>query len=251
MARKYTGYDGDATGKQAGLEELVRQLCSKFPLFNNGTWVVRMMKNDSLKTPKPSVHSTGRAADLSWRKSGKKGSGNYNDAVALLDFLVLHAEALQIEELHDYFPEPFGRGWNCAREAWKVYDKSTIGQAPGGDWIHLEISPLYAQNALYYKEFFANLATAAGESPSPLTPAAGAPAPAPAPAPLGFAYPGTPLKIGSKGDAVKLVQAVVGGVITDGDFGAKTDHRVKEWQLAHTMAADGIVGPVSWKAMFG
>ena len=249
MARKYTGYDGDATGKQAGLEELVRQLCSKFPLFNNGTWVVRMMKNDSLKTPKPSVHSTGRAADLSWRKSGKKGSGNYADAVALLDFLVLHAEALQIEELHDYFPEPFGRGWNCAREAWKVYDKSTIGQAPGGDWIHLEISPLYAQNALYYKEFFANLATAAGESPSPLTPAAGAPAPAPAP--LGFAYPGKPLKIGSKGDAVKLVQAVVGGVITDGDFGAKTDHRVKEWQLAHNMAADGIVGPVSWKAMFG
>lgn len=249
MARKYTGYDGDATGKQAGLEELVRQLCSKFPLFNNGTWVVRMMKNDSLKTPKPSVHSTGRAADLSWRKSGKKGSGNYADAVALLDFLVLHAEALQIEELHDYFPEPFGRGWNCAREAWKVYDKSTIGQAPGGDWIHLEISPLYAQNALYYKEFFANLATAAGESPSPLTPAAGAPVPTPAP--LGFAYPGKPLKIGSKGDAVKLVQAVVGGVITDGDFGAKTDHRVKEWQLAHNMAADGIVGPVSWKAMFG
>jgi len=249
MARKYTGYDGDATGKQAGLEELVRQLCSKFPLFNNGTWVVRMMKNDSLKAPKPSVHSTGRAADLSWRKSGKKGSGNYNDAVALLDFLVLHAEALQIEELHDYFPEPFGRGWNCAREAWKVYDKSTIGQAPGGDWIHLEISPLYAQNALYYKEFFANLATAAGESPSPLTPAAGAPAPASAP--LGFAYPGKPLKLGSKGDAVKLVQAVVGGVITDGDFGQKTDHRVKEWQLAHNMAADGIVGPVSWKAMFG
>jgi hypothetical protein len=245
MARKYTGYDGDATGKQAGLEELVRQLCSKFPLFNNGTWVVRMMKNDSLKTPKPSVHSTGRAADLSWRKSGKKGSGNYADAVALLDFLVLHAEALQIEELHDYFPEPFGRGWNCAREVWKVYDKATIGQAPGGDWIHLEISPLYAQNALYYKEFFANLATAAGESPSPLTPAAGAPAP------LAFAYPGTPLKIGSKGDAVKLVQAVVGGVITDGDFGQKTDHRVKEWQLAHNMAADGIVGPVSWKKMFG
>lgn len=245
MARKYTGYDGDATGKQAGLEELVRQLCSKFPLFNNGTWVVRMMKNDNLKTPKPSVHSTGRAADLSWRKSGKKGSGNYNDAVALLDFLVLHAEALQIEELHDYFPEPFGRGWNCAREAWKVYDKSTIGQAPGGDWIHLEISPVYAQNALYYKEFFAKLATAAGESPSPLTPAAGAPAP------LAFSYPGTPLKLGSKGDAVKLVQAVVGGVITDGDFGMKTAHRVKEWQLAHNMAADGVVGPVSWKAMFG
>jgi peptidoglycan hydrolase-like protein with peptidoglycan-binding domain len=66
-----------------------------------------------------------------------------------------------------------------------------------------------------------------------------------------FAYPGKPLQIGSKGDAVKLVQALVGGVITDGDFGKKTDHRVKEWQFAHNIAADGIVGPVSWKAMFG
>lgn len=245
MARKYTGYNGDATGKQAGLEELVRQLCSKFALWNNGTWVVRDMKNANLKTPKPSVHSTGRAADLSWRKSGKKGSGNYADAVALADFLVQHTEALQIESVHDYFPQPFGRGWKCDRETWTVYDKPTIGSAPGGDWLHIEISPLYAKNALYYKEFFANLATAAGESPSPLTPAAGAPAP------LVFTYPGKPLKIGSKGDAVKLVQARVGGVITDGDFGTKTDHRVKEWQFAHHMAADGVVGPVTWKKMFG
>jgi hypothetical protein len=245
MARKYTGYDGDATGKQAGLEELVRQLCSKFPLWNNGTWVIRNMKNANLKTEKPSVHSTGRAADISWRKSGKKGSGNYADAVALMDFLVLHADALQIESIHDYFPQPFGRGWKCDRENWTVYAKPTIGSAPNGDWIHIEISPLHAKNALFYKEFFANLATAAGESPSPLTPAAGAPAP------LVFAYPGKPLQIGSKGDAVKLVQALVGGVITDGDFGKKTDHRVKEWQFAHNIAADGIVGPVSWKAMFG
>jgi hypothetical protein len=166
-----------------------------------------------------------------------------------MDFLVLHADALQIESVHDYFPQPFGRGWKCDRESWTVYAKPTIGSAPNGDWIHIEISPLHAKNALFYKEFFANLATAAGESPSPLTPAAGAPAPAPGP--LVFAYPGTPLKIGSKGDAVKLVQAVVGGVITDGDFGKKTDHRVKEWQFAHNIAADGIVGPVSWKAMFG
>jgi hypothetical protein len=203
------------------------------------------MKNANLKTEKPSVHSTGRAADLSWRKSGKKGSGNYADAVALMDFLVLHADALQIESVHDYFPQPFGRGWKCDRENWTVYAKPTIGSAPNGDWIHIEISPLHAKNALFYKEFFANLATAAGESPSPLTPAAGAPAP------LVFAYPGKPLQIGSKGDAVKLVQALVGGVITDGDFGKKTDHRVKEWQFAHNIAADGIVGPVSWKAMFG
>lgn len=245
MARKYTGYNGDATGKQAGLEELVRQLCTKFPVFNNGTWVVRSMKNPNLAKEKPSVHSTGRAADISWRKQANRGSGNYADAVALMDFLVEHAEALMIEGVHDYFPTPHGRGWRCDRGTWTNYKKPTIGSAPGGDWIHIEIAPKYAQNALYYKEFFANLASAAGASPSPLTPAVDAPVP------LAFAYPGKPLIIGSKGDAVKLVQAVVGGVITDGDFGSKTDHRVKEWQFAHNMAADGIVGPVTWKKMFG
>ena len=245
MARKYTGYNGDATGKQAGLEELVRQLCLKFPVWNNGTWGVRAMKNNNLSRPMPSVHSTGRAADLSWRKVGKKGSGKHEDAIKMLDFLILHAEALQIEAVHDYFPQPFGRGFRCDRDSWKIYNKPTMGGAPGGDWIHLEIAPLHAQNALYYKEFFANLATAAGGSPSPLTPAAGAPSP------LVFTYPGKPIKIGSTGIPVKLVQARVGGVVTDGDFGQKTDHRVKEWQFAHNLGADGVVGPVTWKAMFG
>lgn len=97
------------------------------------------------------------------------------------------------------------------------------------------------------KEFEAWHWQYAGESGSP------APAPAPAPAPTGaplFAYPGTPLKVGSKGDAVKLVQAVVGAK-ADGDFGPKTAHQVGEWQFAHNLARDGVVGPVTWKAMFG
>lgn len=75
----------------------------------------------------------------------------------------------------------------------------------------------------------------------------------PAPAPSGgltFAYPGTPLKVGSKGDAVKLVQARVGAK-ADGDYGPKTAHQVGEWQFANNLARDGVVGPVTWKAMFG
>lgn len=245
MARTYTGYDGDATNKQAGLEELVRQLCSKFPVWNNGTWGIRAMKDSASTKPSPSVHSTGRAADLSWRKVGVKGSGKYGDAVKLADFLILHADALQIEALHDYFPAPYGRGWRCDRESWQVYTKPTIGSAPGGDWIHLEISPIYAQNALYYKEFFANLATAAGGSPSPLTPAAGASSP------LIFTYPGKPLQIGSSGDAVKLVQARVGDVVTDGKFGQQTAVRVKQWQSVYGLAQNGVVGKITWTRLFG
>lgn len=69
----------------------------------------------------------------------------------------------------------------------------------------------------------------------------------------GRQYPGTPLKRGSKGDDVKAVQAVVDAYV-DGDFGPKTDRAVKVWQAAHSAEvgpADGIVGPRTWKAMFG
>lgn len=67
---------------------------------------------------------------------------------------------------------------------------------------------------------------------------------------LVFAYPGTPVKLGSKGDSVKLVQAVVGAT-PDGDFGSVTERRVKDWQSRNGLVADGVVGAVTWKKMFG
>lgn len=62
-------------------------------------------------------------------------------------------------------------------------------------------------------------------------------------------YPGTPLKVGSEGDDVRAVQAVVDAHV-DGDFGPKTEASVKIWQEANGRLADGIVGPKTWKAMF-
>ena len=58
------------------------------------------------------------------------------------------------------------------------------------------------------------------------------------------------LKLGSKGDAVKRVQAKV-GAIQDGDFGLKTEALVKEWQKRNKLTVDGIVGPKTWGKMFG
>lgn len=75
------------------------------------------------------------------------------------------------------------------------------------------------------------------------------PAPTPGPA-LVFSYPGTPLVLGSKGDAVQLIQAVVGAK-PDGDFGPATERRVKVWQKANGLLDDGVVGAVTWKKMFG
>lgn len=78
---------------------------------------------------------------------------------------------------------------------------------------------------------------------------ANGPEPAPAPV-LVFAYPGTPVRLGSTGDAVKLVQAVVKTTV-DGNFGVVTERKVKEWQSQNGLLADGVVGPVTWKRMFG
>ena len=75
-------------------------------------------------------------------------------------------------------------------------------------------------------------------------------APTPTPAPSAPKYPGKPLRLGSKGDAVKHVQKVVGAT-QDGDYGAATERRVKAWQKSRSMFVDGVVGPVTWKAMFG
>ena len=58
------------------------------------------------------------------------------------------------------------------------------------------------------------------------------------------------LKLGSKGDAVKRVQAKVGAT-QDGDFGPKTEALVKEWQKRNKLTVDGIIGPKTWGKMFG
>ena len=244
MNRPYTGFDKNANGKRAGLEKFVELTIAHFNrgVYNNGTWSVRNMNNGNLAKPKPSVHGTGRAADLSWRKNGVKGFGDHAVACQVVDFWVANAELFLIEEIHDYFPAPFGRGWKCDRSAWKVYDKPSIGSAPGGDWFHVEIAPAHADNPAFYEQAFASLA---GSKPAVPTPA-----PATATAGLTFAYPGTALKVGSKGDAVKLVQSVVGAK-ADGDFGAKTAELVKVWQAGHKIKNDGIVGAQTWKAMFG
>lgn len=57
-------------------------------------------------------------------------------------------------------------------------------------------------------------------------------------------------KTGSRGSDVVLIQKKV-GVSADGAYGARTAEAVRAWQKAHGLAADGIVGEATWKAMFG
>ena len=107
--------------------------------------------------------------------------------------------------------------------------------------VDCEVSNRYADDASYYEETMAKLLK--GKKPA-RKPAAKKKAPA---------YPGRSLRKGSKGEAVKLVQEQVGAYV-DGDFGPKTEKSVKAWQKKNTDCcgpSDGIVGPRTWKCMFG
>lgn len=55
------------------------------------------------------------------------------------------------------------------------------------------------------------------------------------------------IKKGSKGNAVKVWQIIIGAT-ADGNFGSGTERMTKTWQGNHGLTADGIVGAKSWKA---
>jgi hypothetical protein len=163
MKRPYTGTkDGISKGKRAGTEQWVKEISrlSGGALWNNGTWGVRDIRG----TPGVlSVHATGRAMDLSYRKTGDKGvPKGRQETMKILRLIVPNAELLGIECILDYFPQPWGRGWRCDRNAWQRYTRKTISGAPGGDWLHIEISPTYADNPELVRQAFAQLRQNAG-----------------------------------------------------------------------------------------
>jgi len=57
------------------------------------------------------------------------------------------------------------------------------------------------------------------------------------------------VKRGSKGEAVKRLQVVL-GLSPDGIFGADTEAALKKWQTANNLYSDGIAGPETLEKMF-
>ena len=95
-----------------------------------------------------SVHACGRAVDLSYRPSEKHPTANRKGTIAFTNIVLANANELGVECVLDYFPKAFGRGWRCDRQAWKSYSKPEIHGAPGGDWCHYEVSPMFVDQPL-------------------------------------------------------------------------------------------------------
>jgi hypothetical protein len=152
-SKPYTGNsDGAAAGPRAGMDEWIRQAIKygAGAFWNNGSWGVRPMRGSEAL----SVHATGRAVDLSFLKTEKQPTANRKGMVAFMDIVTANANALGIECILDYFPQSFGRGWRCDRQAWKKYTKQEIHGAPAGTWCHFEITPAMADSPALVKQAF-------------------------------------------------------------------------------------------------
>lgn len=243
--RPYTGTrEGVGRGKRAGTELLAARLQRDTAgrVWNNGTYQMRPMRGSSLI----SVHATGRALDLSYRKTGKHQGADRAFVVRLMDAMTENADALGLEMIIDYaYPGGLkgGRVWKCDRNAWQDTKPGVIsgGGKPGSDWFHVELSPTAADSP-------ENISTALDQVLRTMqledhtTPAA-------APQPK---YPGRPLKLGSQGVAVKAIQMAL-DIVIDGKFGPQTENAVKAFQrtrAATENAVDGVVGPITWGELF-
>ena len=188
-----------------------------------------------------SVHATGRAVDLSFRKTGKHSGSDRAYALRFIDALIEHDDEIGLEMIVDYsYTGGLGGGrvWKCDRQAWKDSKRGVIqgGGNPGSDWFHVELSPAIADNPQLVNDaldrIFAGLD---GETPPP--------------APERPKYPGRPLQFRSTGKAVEAIQRAL-GIVVDGKFLNQTDRAVRDFQTREGLLVDGIVGAITWAKLF-
>ena len=99
-SRPYTGNsDGASPAPRQGMDEWIRQAIkySNGGCWNNGSYGVRNMRSSN----NLSVHATGRAVDLSYRRSDKHPTANRKATMAFIKVVTANANALGLECILD------------------------------------------------------------------------------------------------------------------------------------------------------
>lgn len=124
-----------------------------------------------------------------------------------------------------------------------------ITKSINGGYNGLDDRTMYYERA---KKVLSQDDSADGSATAP--PAASAPAAAPADPGTAPAYPGTVLRQGSRGDAVRTMQQRLSdlgnSLSVDGNFGPGTNAAVVAFQGSKGLTADGAVGPATWAALW-
>jgi hypothetical protein len=196
-------------GPSPNLRAILAYCKTRWGLVDLGCYGVRPIRGGT----KWSAHAFGAAQDMGYR------NGPARDVIEteVIPFLEQHAPQLGIQRIHDYWAKRYwqaGKGW--------------IGRPPGNghDWLHIETTEQAWGDGRSVEERIGGAAPAPA-APKPAKPAAW-----------------RTVKKGSKGEAVKKVQAVIGATV-DGQFGPKTEAAVKAYQAQHGLVSDGIVGPIT------
>lgn len=133
--RKYTGNTDPHPKARPGTRRFQDMMVFLFGMKNLGVYANRPVRGGKGL----SVHATGRACDL---------GGTPKQVVEAINFLYDFRYDLGVEAIHDYRnlvkAGRFGAAYRCNRDAWKIYDRPTLGD--GGNWVHYEITPELADN---------------------------------------------------------------------------------------------------------
>jgi hypothetical protein len=206
------------TGRQPGapftrcspnLQLIMEYVNERWGLTNLGCYGKRPIRGGTTW----SSHAFGAAQDMSYRE-GPDRNVIVNEVIP---FLVDNAAALGIQRVHDYI----------AKRYWQV-GKGWIGRPPGfvNDHLHVEVNSETWHWDTPIEERLKN-----APKPDWVT-----------------------CRLGDSGDNVRQVQEALKAagyknstgkkpIVVDGDFGATTDKRVRQYQKDHGLIVDGIVGP--------
>lgn len=121
------------------------------------------------------------------------------------------------------------------------------GNIAAGHWVP-PVDPVAVQDAFDGTVDHSTLFVDLGASQAPSQPNP----PSPGPSPGGVVEVLVPeLSEGSDGPSVHALQTLLGGIAVDGIFGPVTKSRVEQFQGAHGLAVDGVVGAHTWGSLLG
>lgn len=212
-----------------------------------------------------STHAFGASPDMRYEGPGP---GLFVCDTEIIPWLISTSRETGLQAIHHYrrsliWRPPGTSGRPVGSDGWKVQPTGKqMGQA-WALWLHLEFLDTALADARSIEEKLGGLPPVI-QPPTPTPPVIVNPAPTPPVLVPGSTHMITvnisTVRRGSTGGRVQKMQGLInanfispsdplGYLLEDGNFGAKTEERIKAIQSFFGMTVDGIVGPKTWELL--